>query len=493
MASRAIAAAICVLGLLPAAASARAPALRGAATHPLWSESSVADFDRELDLLREAGANMVRIDIGWSTLEQAGKGQFSSWYVAKADTFFEHARARGLRVIVTFWTTPCWASSAPPEIKQDCAGAWWERGVQAYPPSDPADFAAAAAWVAQRWGADLAALEIWNEPNYNYFFQSPDPAADYAELLKASYPAVKAAAPSVTVIGPAMLISDYEFLEDLYSEGIAGNFDGISSRPFNEGRDPNDATVPPDGPAFSFLLGVPRQREVMIAHGDGDKKLWFTELGWSSCAPGGTSIWCVSQEQQARYIADAYRIVRDRWDYVEAFSVYTLRNTGTNPNDRESQMGMLMRDFQPKPSYQAFKAVLAEPSPAPAASSPAASRPPPPAVLARARLLLSGLTLSRRRLGAGWARARLSYYLSQPARVSFTVERLRRLRRCRCARWLRFRGPFVRRGRSGVNRLLLGTLLRGRRPPSGRYRLSLRARDSVAGASALRRLSFSIR
>ena len=148
----------------------------------------MADFDAELDRLVEAGANTVRIDLGWSTLEQDGKGMRPAYYVAKADTFFAHARARGLRPIVTFWSTPCWASSAPeePEAGMRRAPGGSQRNVDVYPPSDPQDLADAAAWVAQRWGEHMAAIEIWNEPNYRYFFESDTPAADYAPLLKAA-------------------------------------------------------------------------------------------------------------------------------------------------------------------------------------------------------------------------------------------------------------------------------------------------------------------
>jgi hypothetical protein len=66
---------------------------------------------------------------------------------------------------VTLFTTPCWASSAPDTIEQGCAGAWWEREVGSYPPTNPADFAEAAAWVAARWGDSMAAIEIWKTAN----------------------------------------------------------------------------------------------------------------------------------------------------------------------------------------------------------------------------------------------------------------------------------------------------------------------------------------
>jgi hypothetical protein len=472
-----------LLCLAPASAGASVPALRGAAAHPL-SESSV-EFDQELDMLQQAGANEVRIDIGWATLESAGKGQFDPAYVANADQFFADAEARGIKVVATLWQTPCWASSAPSDVKDGCSAGWWEspRNVQLYPPTHPQDFADAAAWVADRWGSGLAAIEVWNEPNYDFFFNTSTPEADYAAILNATYPAVKAAAPNVAVVGPAMLDSDWQFLDRLYDHGIAGHFDGVSERPFNGGRDPRSTEMPPnDSEAASFLLGVPHVRDVMAAHGDSAKKLWFTELGWSSCVnppppDPPISSWCVGENKQAQYIADAYRIVRDRWSFVHLFSVYTLRNTGTT-SDRESQMGMLQQDFTPKPSYDAFKAVLAEPVPAPPAVAAAAVSPPPPAApVKKAKPVLSKLRLSH---------GRLSFRLTRRGKVTFTLQRVRR------SHWVRVRRRLVLKARAGTNRLRLSKLL-GRHPQLGRYRLTLVARDSTGAKSKALRLSFRLR
>jgi polysaccharide biosynthesis protein PslG len=288
-AGAAVTLAACLMAFPASASHASSPPLRGAATHPLWADSTAAQNDRELDMLVAAGANVVRIDLSWSSLQQGGRDEYAQWYVDKADRFFASARARGLRAIATFWSTPCWASTAPDDVKQGCAGAWWNRGVERYPPADPADFARAAAWVADRWGADLAALEIWNEPNCYCFFRSSTPVADYAPLLRSSYEAVKQAAPGLPVLGASLLFSDGGFLDALYRQDVGGHMDGVSVRPFSQGRDPADPTIPEGNLMFSYLHGVPWLRDVMVAHGDGDKELWFTELGWSSCAPGGTS------------------------------------------------------------------------------------------------------------------------------------------------------------------------------------------------------------
>jgi polysaccharide biosynthesis protein PslG len=504
-------AAIAALAFAPSAAQASTPEFLGAATHPLW-DSSVADSDRELDMLVDAGANVVRIDLSWSSLQQGGADGYAEWYVEKADTFFEHARARGLRAIATFWATPCWASSAPETLKQGCSGAWWERGVQLYPPTNPADFARAAAWVAERWGADLAALEIWNEPNCTCFFTSSAPVSDYAALLKSSYASVKQVAPGLHVLGASLQFSDGAFLDALYREGIGGHLDGVSVRPFSQGRDPADPTLPPGGRKYSYLHGVPWLREVMVAHGDAAKELWFTELGWSSCAPGGTSQWCVTLDQQARYIAAAFRIIRDRWDFVRAASVYNLRNKGTSPTDRESQMGLLHRDFAPKPSYWAFGDVLAElaanPLPRDAEAGPAGGQAQGGTAAGQASTavlhsgpaadltapVLTGLRIRPRVLQPSRRRARIGFSVSEPARVKLTLERVKSRAGClpHCAHWADLRGSLVHHATAGRNRIRFTGRLRGNRLGPGRYQLSAVARDAAGNASAVKRTRFRI-
>jgi polysaccharide biosynthesis protein PslG len=355
-----------VLVVLAAAAPAgAAPQLLGAQSHATWSSISPAEMRRELDMLASAGGKVVRTDISWSSLETEGKGRFSPWYVERLDSFIAHAESRGIQVIGTLTSTPCWASSAPEEKKQGCSGAWWDREVSQYAPNQPADFADAAAWVARRWGHRLAALEIWNEPNIpeHRFLIAPDNAQAYAELLRAAYPRIKANAPGLPVLGGALAFSDERFLERLYELGVKDSFDGLSLHPYNEWRDPDDPWKP-EWRMYTFLTGVPAMHAVLRAHGDGHKSLWLTELGFSSCGNGDR--WCVSEQQQATYVADSLRIVRG-WPFVEAAVIYNLRNKGSNPTDREDQFGLLHHDFTPKPAFGAFAdALRGAPAPAPA-------------------------------------------------------------------------------------------------------------------------------
>lgn len=362
------------LGASPALAAG--PTFQGVQLHSLWGGVSNADMDRELDMTRDAGANVVRVDVGWSSLETAGKGQWSQWYVDKLDRFMDGADARGIKVIATLWGTPCWASTAPETKKQGCAGTWWDRQVTMYPPTSNSHFADAASFVTKRYGTKLAALEVWNEPNLpeDRFWIAPDEPAAYAALVKAAYPAVKAANPAVDVLAGSLAGSDRPFLEALYANGIKGYYDGISIHPYNEWRSPADRWQP-EWKKYTFLPGTEWVREGQLAAGD-SKPLWLTEFGWTSCSGGG---WCVSAEKQAEYTHQAFDILETK-DYVKAAVAYNLREKGSDPASFEDNFGLVNADFSPKPAYAAMRAALTDTTPAPPVPpvvTPPVSSPPP--------------------------------------------------------------------------------------------------------------------
>jgi polysaccharide biosynthesis protein PslG len=452
--------AVPLLLALPAAASA-APRLEGVMLHSLWWDSSAADMDRELDLARDAGASAVRVDVQWSSLETGGKGARSGWYLDKLDRFMAGAERRGMKVIAMLWSTPCWASTAPETLRQGCAGAWWERGVDSYPPRNASDYADVAAFVAGRYGSTLAALEVWNEPNLSEgtFWKAPNKPAAYAALLRAAYPAVKAADPDVAVLAGALAFADRPFLEALYAEGIQGSYDGISLHPYNEWRHPGDRWRE-EWRKYAFVPGLEWIRAAQERVGD-RTPLWITEFGWTACRDGG---WCVSEAQQAEYIRAAFHILGGL-DFVEAAIVYNLRDKGTD-GGKESNWGVVRRDFSPKPSYAALAAALrGEPfAPAPlrpASAAPRAGSSPPRAARGMRRWTRPTrhrpvrLRMRRRHgvvfaTGSGPARRRLRLRISRcPARRAMWVRvshagrfrrrlgRVAQLRRC----WVSVRLP----------------------------------------------------
>ncbi len=336
---------------LPGAATAQ-PAYRGFQVHSLWYERTSAEMQHELDLIQELGGNVVRVDVGWSSLESDGKGEYTQWYLDKLDRLVQEASSRSMKVIATLGTTPCWASSAPETLKQGCSGRWWDRGVQNYPPTSAGDFGDAARFLTARYGTELAALEVWNEPNTERFLVAPNRASAYASLVKAAYPAAKAGNSAVPVIIGALAAADRPFLDELYAQGIKGYYDGISVHPYNEWRDPYDRWQP-QWKKYTFLPGMEWIREGQVAAGD-NKPLWITEFGWDTCT--GSS-WCVNEAQQADYLVKAFQIL-NTLNYVYGATAYELRDESTDKSDFESNWGLVHQDFSKKPAFDAVAAAL---------------------------------------------------------------------------------------------------------------------------------------
>ncbi len=359
------------LGLASSAAQA-GPTLRGVQVHALWPDVSTADMDRELDLLRDAHANVVRVDVGWASLEDEAKGRWNSWYLPRLDRLVAGAEQRGMKVIMTLWGTPCWASSAPASIKQGCANPnWWGEGVQ-YPPADHSHFTDIARFVTARYGTKLAALEIWNEPNEGKrFINAPDHAVAYARLLKAGFAGARAGDPAVPVLAGALAKADGSFLARLYAAGIRGHYDGLSIHPYNEWRAPAD-----DGETAlnSFRGGIAAVHAQQRAAGD-DTSLWITEFGWTTAR--GTN-WQVTQGEQADYVAQAFGVL-DTLPYVRAATVYELRDRSADPDDFESNFGLVAANYAPKPVYHALKAALGRLALGITVSAPAPAPAPVPA------------------------------------------------------------------------------------------------------------------
>jgi hypothetical protein len=351
MAGKVLAVAVSVSALLfagPAFGAQRA----GVQTHLLWYGVTDAETSKQLDEALAVGAKVVRVDVAWSTLELNGKGQYDQDYLAKMDNLVAQANARGIELLFTFWTTPCWASSAPADLKLGCAGKWWERGVERYPPTNASDYADALGFLVRRYGAQVPDWEIWNEPNYGGALKGPTPLADYARIVKAAYPIAKAAG-ARTVIAGALGGADAESTETLYRDyGIKGSFDAWSIHPYTDDRSPLDPYH--TGNSYSFVGGVPAVHDVMVRYGD-PKPLWLTEFGWSTCTrrDGPTYDRCVDQQTQATYLAEAYNQMRP-WSYVPVGIWYELKNIGPDASDRLQNYGLLRSDELPKPSYPVF-------------------------------------------------------------------------------------------------------------------------------------------
>jgi polysaccharide biosynthesis protein PslG len=325
-------------GALAAPAAAVAAPLEGVAIgRPTAPE---AEWRADLDRVQALGVRAVRTDLPWEALEPTGPGQLDPAALARADAFFAEARRRGIRPVVQMLVTPCWASSAPEAERATCRpGA--QDAATAYPPRDPQDFARIAAFVAGRWGAGLTAFEVWNEPDQanEKYFKGPDKVARYAALLKAAYPALKRAAPSLPVLGGALVGADGRFLTALYRAGIKGSYDGLSVHFY-------------DLPLAQLRL----IRQAQLRNGD-TKPVWLMETGWTSCAPAQRTQdqhTCVTAGQQARNLRDLVGAVQ-RTSYLRGLFVFALRDAP------ELSFGLFDRSGARKPAFGVLREAFRSP------------------------------------------------------------------------------------------------------------------------------------
>jgi hypothetical protein len=315
----------------------------GVQFHGLWTDYTDAERVRVLDMLRAAGTESVRIDVSWAMLQPDGPGGFSEWGVDFVDRVLDMANERGLDPLVMLWLSPDWAT-----------GGRGERSL----PEDPADFGRVAQWAADRWRGQVAAWEVWNEPNDEDFMRGADPA-EYVRVLHAAYCGFKTAAPDTPVVFGGTSYVDTEWVAEAYDAGAGGWFDVMGTHPYMGVADAPPET--PDDGTGRTLDALGELHELMADHGDGDRPIWITELGWSSHRNSArTADWGrgVSPSVQADYLVRALDEVRDEHPYVARFYWYRERDKSTG-HLHDDNFGLLTEDLRPKPAYEALVRYLA--------------------------------------------------------------------------------------------------------------------------------------
>jgi hypothetical protein len=233
-------------------------------------------------------------------------------------------------------------------------------------PPDPATFANAvgdfASHIAQAGGA--AAYEVWNEEDETDFWGAAVDAGRYAAILKAAYPAIKAADPNAKVLLGPLTGNNYGFLQQVYAAGAGGSFDAAAVHTDTACLvDPPSSYYRENGQVARFtFLGFRTVHDVMAANGQGDKPIWMTELGWTTATSTcGRGMWAgqkpagVSEAQQAANLREAYHCLAG-YPYVQAGLWFTLKDTNGH-GDELDHYGLQRLDGSPKPSWDAFHSV----------------------------------------------------------------------------------------------------------------------------------------
>ena len=184
--------------------------------------------------------------------------------------------------------------------------------------------------IAERYKGRVGAYQVWNEPNLSREWggNPPDPA-QYTEMLRQCYLAIKAVDSSALVIsaglaptgnGPPDAMPHVEFLQGMYAAGAASYFDllGVNAPGFKAAPEtsPSDVAANPvlGGQRFFAFRGVEDMRAIMVQHGDSDKQVAILEFGWTSDTIHKDYAWfAVDETTKADYLVRAYQYAKLHW------------------------------------------------------------------------------------------------------------------------------------------------------------------------------------
>jgi hypothetical protein len=298
----------------------------------------------EARLAQATGVRALRDDISWAETEP----QPNRYNWTNFDAVVTIATEDGMLVLPVLDDSPTWAAPTGASL-----------------PSDVGPYAAFVAATVARYGPGgtfwrahprlparpLVWYELWNEP---YFAdRNRDPSA-YARLVRAAVVAGRAANHAARFLIEADLL--YQTLGGGLANWIGGMyaavpdlgryFDGVAVHPYGG----NPAIYTPDTNTNDQPGRIEQVHAELVAHGDGDKPLWVTEIGWSTCS--GDDL-CVSEAQQAAYLRTFLRLASTTWSsYVRAVFVYSLRDLAPAPRDeRVAWYGLLRPDLSRKPAW----------------------------------------------------------------------------------------------------------------------------------------------
>lgn len=290
----------------------------------------------QLSEIRSLGVTDLRIVVPWIYIQPLNSTSYN-W--SQMDNVINTAHAMGFSMTASITMNPSWD------------------GTPLVGAPNPGTYATFAAAVAQRYGSQISAYEVWNEPNTIESLAPADPGA-YTAMLKAAYTAIKSVAPSATVIAgvlgavatvPGLSLAPQQFLAGMYAAGAQGFFDALSFHPYNYTL-PFSAGA---GVANSPLEQVQALYALMVANGDAAKQIWASEYG-NATTPGG-----IDQTQQAQLLRD-FVTAWSKLPFAGPAFVYTANDLNTGYLLDENNFGLFTTDGVPKLAAQTLATLVSE-------------------------------------------------------------------------------------------------------------------------------------
>jgi hypothetical protein len=221
----------------------------------------------------------------------------------------------------------------------------YDSGQTPYTATGLSGYARYATEVLKKYGTQVKMVEIWNEYN-GTFAKGPattNRSGNYLAMLKAAYPAIKAARPDVTVVGGATAGVPLPFFEKLFAGGALDNLDVVSVHPYRSAFTPEGLEVQ-----------IAALQALMAKYG-AVKPIWVTEIGWplhSSEANGDINI---DETVQAQFLVRAFALFASAG--VTRVYWYEMRDDAADPT-----LGLVQNNsgYTARKAFSALKTLNAQ-------------------------------------------------------------------------------------------------------------------------------------
>jgi hypothetical protein len=262
-------------------------------------------------MVRLMNFSHVKQRVSWRDIQPVE----DEWHFEHADAVVAEVAYRGRKLVVRLDGPPDWAlipASTDP----------------AQPPINLAAWGAFCGTIAARYKGQIAAYQIWNEPNLDHEWNRVPPNAEgYVRLLRPCTEAIRAADPDVIIISAGLAptggplpgaVPDIDYLRAMYDAGAAPWFDVLGLNAPGYKAPP---TLSPDDAAAEYghrwmcFRHVEDMRAIMVEEGDGAKQVALLEIGWTTDPREDSPYhWhAVTEQQQAEYLVGAYRYAAQNW------------------------------------------------------------------------------------------------------------------------------------------------------------------------------------
>jgi len=345
----------------------------------------VETIESRLDTVDQTRARVARVDVFWSEVAPTRPQNPTDpadpayvWY--RVDAQILGLKARGIRPIVSVYSTPAWSSGGR------------VAGDTQYNPFAPrgGDYGRFMAAIATRYSGrypspaysdgpatlpEIRHWEIWNEPNLRSFFRkgAGSSAAAYLQLLREAYPQIKRANPRAIVIagvaGPrsttgAGSVGARQWLRALTRAPLSVKYDAYSQHIYPNAAPVSNTRAFPSWNSIDEILDTldeRRAREIRAARGAArtrlqrapKMRLFITEAGYTTARTRFRTV-RVTDRQQVNYMRQIFRLPQVRTPRVPVIVWFNMQD------NRDWPGGLLRANGSRKPSWAAFRSIATQ-------------------------------------------------------------------------------------------------------------------------------------